>query len=375
MEPQAPGSQNNIGSQNLNNQDLGPQISEPRRMNKPLLFILPILIAVAVGFGYFIFRDKPRPQITGLEVASKTASFLDKTLQPDGSMLGGYSCDSSTADKCLPMALSADQPHYGQAIFSYFLLAEATGDQSHRAKADKAINYVLDRCDTNVLMCEWNFFPLAQYYEKTGEDKYLTRGMLRPAEKFLTMPSYDAIIANVGHKLASLYIATQDERYKNRLVEIADAELEKPIENNNLAFQVIWSIYLPAYKISRDAKYLKASEAFFNNYNMAERIRLEEFKNPASIAYLIKAADGLLGLAELSESRKTYRAQAQAVLQAVLNKLWDAPQNPKFTGDYGFLDVDISVDEKIHKSTLFNGWLIKLFVLMSDEKFEEPIIK
>lgn len=339
-----------------------------------LIWSIFILLAIAALGAYFWASAKPA-SISGLEIAVKTASFLGKTFRPDGSVLGGFSCSQGSQNKCgTPITLSAAAPHYGQAIFSYVLLAEATGDQSHKAKADRAINYVLDRCDTDIHMCEWNFFPLAQYYEKTKEEKYLTRGMLRPAEQFLTRPDSAVINGNVGHKLASLYRATQDERYKNRLLEIADAELLKQTVSPDLTFQIIWSIYLPSYKITNDPKYLLASESFFNSYDMAERVMSEEFKNPGSIANLIKAADALLSLAELSENREAYRMQAKSVLQAVLNKLWDTPQSLKFNGDYGFLDVDMSTtEEEIHKSTLFNGWLIKLFVLMKDERFEQPV--
>lgn len=357
--------------ESITSQNLEPQKTRKFSSSFFLLIVLTLVIIVAV-LGY-IFRTPTTPTITGLEVALKTALFLDKTLQPDGSMLGGYECEQSAPNKCSPIPLSADMPHTGQAIFGYFLLAEASGDPSYRAKADKSINFVLDRCETDVLMCEWNFFPLAKYYEITKEDKYLTRGMLPPAEKLLAIPDYDAIIGNVGHKLASLYTATKDERYKKRLVEIADAELPKPIENPNLAFQVIWSIYLPAYKITGDSKYFLASKEFFDNYNIERRTSSEEFKDVASIVYLIKAADGLLSLAELSENKETYRVKAHAILQTVLNKLWDTPESLKFNGDYGFIEDTITPD-KAPKSTLFNGWLIKLFVLMKDDKFNKPMI-
>ncbi len=330
--------------------------------------ILVLVVVVAVS-GYVFFRSD---RITGLEVALRTATFLDKAFQPDGKLFGGFECEkSASGSECPPIPVLAEHPHTGQAIFGYFLLAEASGDPSYREKADKAINYVLDACETNLTMCEWNFFPLTQYYQVTKEEKYLTRGMLPPAEKFLAMSDYDTIITNTGHKLAALYTATKDERFLKRIVGIADAELQKPIESNNLMFQIIWSVYLPVYKITGDPKYLLASREFFDNNDVAKRIKREEFKDVASIAYLVKAADALLSLAELGEKRDIYRAQAQSILQVVLNKLWDTPENPKFTGDYGFIEDTLN-ENKSTKETLFNGWLIKVFVLMKDAKFDEP---
>ncbi len=347
-----------------------PQAPAPKR-KKSFLWILLILLLALLAAGYFLTKTKSPSEISGLEVALKIATFLDKTFQSDGRMLGGYTCSVSAAGGCVPFELTPEQPHVGQAIYSFFILAEATGDQSYRVKADRAINWVLDHCDADANVCEWNYFPLVKYYEETGEEKYLTRGMLPPSEKFLTMSTEDLVIGNVGHKLASLYKFTGDVRFKNRLVAVADAELIKPIENPNRTFQVIWSIYLPAYKITNDARYLQASETFFDHYDMAERTKLEKFEDSASIIYLVKAADGLLGLANVVEDKQTYRDKAHLVLQAVMNKLWDTPEHSIFNSDYGFVE-DTVADDKNAKRTLFNGWLMKVFVLLANDKFEAP---
>jgi hypothetical protein len=333
--------------------------------------ILAVLVIAMAALGYFLTRP---PKITGLEVALKTASFLDKNFPLNGDILGGYFCEKELPE-CKPVKLSTTQPHVGQAIFSYFMLAEASGIQSYRQTADRALDWVLDACETNVKMCEWNFFPLVQYYEKTGQDKYL-KGMLRSAEGFLTMTNEDIVKNNVGHKLASLYNATGDARFRNRLFEVADEELRTPplegFIDTFIDIQVAWSIYVPLYRVSGQQQYLKAAEEVFDNFNVAEN--LDQFNSPELIPDAVKAGDVLLSLAELSKNGKEYKKQAHDLVQEIMLRLWDTPENLKFNGDYGFGD-SLADDSHTYKPALLNGWLIKLFVLMKDEKFVVPTNK
>lgn len=336
------------------------------------------LVVLGGLYFYSVYRLAPvsGPKIIGLEVALKTSTFLDTTIRLDGSMIGGYICGDPTPADCRAENLSAEQPHLGQAIYSYFLLSEATGDLTLREKADRAINHVMDACETDVRMCAWNFFPLAQYYEKTGDEVYLTRGMLPPSEGFLLLPNEEAITNNVGHKLASLYLATQDERFKDRLLEIADAELltwSEGISNTGNAarsIQVAWSIFEPAYRISSDEKYLIAAEQFFAVFDVAKNIA--QFKDGAVVNVAIKAGDVLLSLSKVSNSGAVYKDQAHRLLQELLNGLWDTPEYKSFSGDYGFID-NMNKDPLAYKSTLLNGWIMKLFILMKDEVFEQPV--
>jgi hypothetical protein len=351
-----------------------PPQSPKKRSSLPLMLGLLLVILAILALWYFGTQPPEPIKITGLQAAQKTALFLDTTIQADGGMIGGFECDEDEQDKCAPFSLSAVQPHVGQAIFSYFLLEEATGDQTYRAKADRAINYVLDACDTDVRMCEWNFFPLAQYYEKTGEDKYLTRGMLRPAATFLAMPEGDVIKNNVGHKLASLYKATNDTKYRDKLVSVADFAI-KEIESSPKDFpymaQVAWSVFVPAYDITSDQKYLEVALNFFDNFNVIKRI--DGFKNQEATVPAIKAADVLVSLSKIAPNGDKYRQQAHQITQEILKYLWDTPQDFKFDGDYGFVD-DLSTPGEANKLTINNGWIMKILVLLKDDVFLEPPI-
>ncbi|HEV8601133.1 MAG TPA: hypothetical protein VGQ87_00860 [Patescibacteria group bacterium] len=349
---------------------------ESRNINKSSgsNFIVVILAVIIAVLGYFFLKSGPKtvpppPQISGLEIASKTIGFLNKTLQPDGSFLYGYSCDKSIAAKCV---LSPNKPpHSGQGILAYYFLAKATGDQSLRNKADLSINYMLNQCAIDVQFCEWNYFPIYEYYKDTGEQKYL-EGMKKPAEGFLIMADKDVIANNVGLKLGWLFDATKDVRYKNRLLAIADAELKKfPGDSKQFLYpiQVAWSIFLPSYNITKDQKYLSAMEKFFDDLNVPDN--LQKFKDATSVA---KAADVLFSLSAISDRGKIYKAQAHKVLQELLFQLWDTPQNLKFDGDYGFID-NLADADKADKSMLFNGGLLQAYLRFGTGKFEEPKLK
>lgn len=346
-------------------QDQAIQPQPPVRSRSFSLRILLAAIAIVAIGGYVFFRLSS-PRITGLEVALKTASFLDKTLQPDGSFTSGFICGDSIPGKCEP---ANDTPvHTGQAILAYYFLAEATDDQSFMVKADKAMNFVLDRCESDLEFCEWNYFSITQYYEDTQEDKYL-QAMLRPAEKFLSMLNEEAVLSQVGTKLAGLFNATGDVRYKNRLLEIADLELLTQANNTGRAdynMQLAWSVYLPAYQISNDQKYLAVAEEFFGNLKAVEN--LDKFDQAYSMS---KAASVLLDLEEVT-GKEIYRLQAHTIMQEVLLQFWDTSENPKFTGDYGFVD---SSDTRLEpgqstKYMLFSGGIMQQFIKLKSEKFK-----
>lgn len=327
-----------------------------------------LILAILAGLAYYFLVANKGPQtITGLEVATKTASFLDKTITESGGMLAGFGCFYAIGGNCEPYGISETQPHLGQAIYGYYSLARVANDQSYRLKADRAMNYVMESCQTNVQMCAWNFFPLARYYFDTNEERY-RESMLRPAEEFLVMSHEDIVIQNAGHKLASLYKATSDERYRTRLVAVADRELANWNPNQSgSSIQAIWSIFLPAYDITSDEKYLAISRTFFDSYNLADN-----YNQLTPTQAILKGADALLVFAEITGER-AYRLQAKNVLQKALNALWDNPENPKVNGDYGFFELNPEGRRIVFKQTLNNGWFVKLFTILADEKFELPV--
>lgn len=358
MDPQSSESQDTQFSQNT-------ELKSKRKL-PPVLMGISILATVVAILGYVFFRES---KITGLEVAFKTSSFLDKTFRSDGSWVSGYSCDKSLLDQCI--LSTAEQTHTGQGILAYYFLAQAASNQAFKEKADSAINYVIERCNLDGRVCEWNYFPLAQYYQDTKDQKYLTRGLLIPAEAFLTRTDEGTVLGNLGMKLATLYGVTGDIRFRDRLLEVADLELKRRLgDQPHYDTQVVWSVYLPAYRITGDRKYLVAAEEFFDGLDLPNNLIL--LKNDATS--VIKAIEVLLDLDGLSLKKGIYKSQAKTVLQELLLQLWDTPKNTKFNGDYGFIN-NMTGNEKSDKPMLFNGWIMQLYLKLGNETFKDPRAK
>jgi len=335
-------------------------------MRKQSVFII---IIVATVLGYMFFKGTfSSPKITGMEVALKTATFLDKTIQSDGSFLFGYFCSSSV--ECFPVHpdfiqnSKLDYFKSDQIINSYLFLEELTGKKSYKDKADKAIQYVLDKCKENKEFCELNFSSIAQYYKTTGNDKYLS-AMLLLANDFLSKDTLS--LEETGRNLAFLFEATQEEKYKNRLLEITNEEMSNP-KGSSLDYKIsaAWSLYLPAYEVSEDERYLTAIKGTLDDFTVTKNLRV--FRDVTNTARLV---DILLSLPVTESKDSIYRMQARDILQELLKYTWDTPENKKFNADYGFINnLELSEGKQTSKTALFNGWLARLFALMQDEVFK-----
>ncbi len=356
----------------LNVPNVSSDFNAPKSNKKPLASLILLIIVAILGWVvYVLFFSSPK--ITGLEVAVKISSFLDETLEVDGGMTSGMFCNKNTKVCSDIKTQTSDQPHLGQAIYSYYLLGRITEDSSYREKADKTMDFVIKKCASeSVAMCAWNFFPLARYYFDTKENKYLI-AMETPAELFLKLSDEDLILQNTGHKLASLYKATEREEYKTRLLSVANQELSSWPPNPNSpqgrSIQVVWSVFLPAYDITKDEKYLNASKEFFDNFKLNENFSKFLYLDP-----VVKGVDALITLNEITE-KASYKKDAQRSLQELLNKYWDNPENLKATGDYGFVEMPEKEVPPVLtvKKTITNGWISKSFIRLSKEKFILPL--
>lgn len=315
--------------------------AQPQPKKKIHILLILILFGILTVGGIYFFglarttHIKPM-QLTGLEVAQKIAVFLDKTLAEDGSILEGYSCADN---KCVPMAEASDQSYNGTVAFAYFTLAEATGDQSYEEKANGITGFSSKRCEGNPKDC----------------------GGQVPQ----SVPPKSLMNDN---ELSNLYGQTGDIRYRDKLLEQADKELENlsaSLEEMKADIQRIQSVILPAYDVSGDEKYLIPVMAFFDNLVLSD---LGELENDYVAPSAAKAADILLTLGSLSRSKidsELYRNQAVSILEEILAKLWDAPENLKYNGDYGFV-VRGAAD---YKPTILNAELMETFAKMGSVKF------
>lgn len=346
-----------------------PQIStstEPSRQHKRFTIVLAIIALVLILIIAQLFLPKfslfgiGGERITGLEIAEKAITFIDKTYQEDGSFISGFACDDSFEEKC---KMVVDLPeHTGQGIGAYYGLAKATGNPVYKEKADKAINTVMEKCKTNLQFCELNYFPFYQYYKDTNDQKYLDAGMLPVAQGILLKSDQDTIVTQAGIKLEWLYEITGEDKYKNKLLEVADNNIKSLTESPNATdynMQLVWSVFIPAYKATRDQKYLD----FINDFVA----KLDIEKNPDFFIQpysMTKASNVLLDLYDATGDVQ-YKNRAHAIMQKVLTDLWDSPEHTLFTGDYGFINTSES-----SKFMIFNGGIINQFMRLKDEKFE-----
>ncbi|OGM96255.1 MAG: hypothetical protein A3B86_03890 [Candidatus Yanofskybacteria bacterium RIFCSPHIGHO2_02_FULL_38_22b] len=358
------------------------------RFNVVLFVLISAIIIFSLWFFWYRAKtDEPitqEPQITGLEIALKSATFLDKLIRPDGTVLGAVICNERT-EKCPPEGYKENYLNiipspfpFDQVINAYLLLEETTGNKSYREKAEQAINYILDRCNDETDFCKLNFSSIAQYYDKTGDQKYFS-AMLSLADNFLSESDEAIVFEGTGQNLALLFNATGDARYKNRLLKVADAELNRPLyqtENADYIIRAVWYLYLPAHQVSKEAKYLTVAETIVNDLLKQGRVS-EIFEDQINA---IITADSLLALADLRGNGE-YRTQAHNILQDLLDSVWDTPENIKYRGDYGFIytltrDRTLTAAEIQQKPGLFNYWkvfngrIVKLFTLMKDDNFD-----
>lgn len=351
-----------------------------------IVFVL-ILIFIPVGaviVQKYVLPQKPPatppiPTLTGLEIAKKTAQFIDTTIKEDGSFQLYYRCNATPQPICTPKEQEGPQ-HSGYIILFYNDLFEKTKEPSYKTKADKAMELFLGKCAQSSDYCQSNFFPLFAYYKTTGDKRYLD-GMLRVSDTFLEdKPLTDYVGTNAGIKLANLYEATEEKKYLDKLTKIADEILAGKLDSDQSnqiiyyeeqvpirfwLFHSIWSVYLPAYTSTKNPLYLQAAQDAFAKANIPAHY--DYFKPQARSSFeLVFAIESLTSLAQLT-GQETYKSQAKILAQKLLIDLWDSPENKKYTGDYGFLSQFSS--DKDSKETLNTAWIARLFLKMDEEEF------
>jgi hypothetical protein len=332
-----------------------------------VLGIVSVIFLAALGY-FFLKPDalQPVPKASGLEIATQTVNFLDKLLQQNGGFFNGYKCK---AGNCVVATTEAISTY--PATLAFYELSKATGDQSLETKAMNAMNYSFDACKANVTLCERNFVAISKLYEITKDRKYLDEGLLRSSEEYLAAPVDEVSTQNTGQKLALLYDATGDKRYYDRLIEVANELLDLNEDQDPAVFQHTtpteiqnaWSVYLPAYRISKDSVYLSQVKTLYDNIVYSE---MEQYGNAVSV--VLKIMENLIDVSEITGEAK-YKAKAVELLQNTVYYLSDNPSNKKFTGDFGFIDNYKKMPE-YDKVVIYNGWLARLYLRMPSEQFK-----
>src|SRR3989344_1378995 len=338
-----------------------------------LILVVGILFAISIANRFLGSRG-----LSGYNIALQSAQFLEKTLQGDGSFELAYLCKSGE-DVCSPIDVEGPR-HTGQAILAFYELYKETGDVVFKEKADHAMRYVLEQCTINKDFCEWNFFPLYVYYKETGDRRYLD-GMLLSSKHLVAEENLSTFLStNAGVKMRMLYDVTKDVAYIDKLTSMTSRLLSgEPLVNNLVILnvdgvviraqdiQAAWSLLIPTYEVTRDPALLGIIEETFERNNYTAHLDVYDAQ-PSGTADLTKGTETLLTLATFNEEKSDFsNREAQTIGEHLLKTRWDNPEMPKFTGDYGFLTAYDASSGK--KDTLFNGWLIQLFLKMKDASF------
>ncbi len=349
----------------------------------PIIVGILVVVLIVASYVLFTFQSRvpanqvafqsrvPTNQVVAMTVRSVDSALDEKT----GTFNLFFACDKEKGT-CEPYNDENQPPHMGYAIMSLKRVGEATGNTAYTAKADAIIKIVLERCETDIKHCEWNFFPLYDYYKNTGDSLYRD-AMVKVSDSLLAeRPINDLINNNIPIKWGRLYDVTQEEKYKNRLIASADEVMEKPIPGakevytigdfsvDSMLTQAMWAVVVPAYRVSKDPKYLAFAEDFFDKAKIEDNVDkfLPFF---AGVSVLLKGLESILDISSLDASRTgEYRDKAKKISGALLQKRWDTPERTLVNGDYGI----ITHPTNNGKATNLQGWFTVLLLQLGEEK-------
>ncbi len=345
--------------------------------------ILVVVVLIVASYVLFTFQSRvPANQVAfqsrvpANQVATMTVRFVDSALdEKTGTFNLFFACDKEKGT-CEPSNDENLPPHMGYAIMSLKRVGEETGNTAYVAKADAIIKITLERCETDIKHCEWNFFPIHDYYKSTGDSLYRD-AMVKLGDSLLAKrPIGELINNNVPIKWERLYDVTQEKKYKNQLLALADEIMEKPIAGakeiytigdfsvDDMLAQAMWAVVVPAYRVSKDPKYLVFAEDFFDKARIEDNV--DKFlRFSAGISVLLKGLESILDISSLDTSRTSeYRDKAKKISGAFLQERWDTPERTLVNGDYGVI-IHSTTNSK---TTNLQGWLTVLLLQLGEEK-------
>jgi hypothetical protein len=320
-------------------------------------------------------------RISASAAASELTKFVESTInEKTGLFYVGYECDR-VAGACV-VDESTSTPHFGYSIMS---LAREQAKSPHlKEKADKMISTVVERCQTDREYCEWNFFPLYEYYTATGEQKYLD-AMVSVGEYLLGQEGQEGLYgSNIPVKWWRLYELTGDQRYRDALLRVANEVLSTNMSflvNDSKAiyetpemtvyedmFEVVWAMMYPAYKVSGDTRYLAYAHDYIEKSNIIDnwsKVWLSDGR-PGSLT-IVKVMETMLWLSQSDQKyQELYTQQLVLLSEQVLASFWDHPERKMINADYGIMT------RRNYKTTNTNAWYA---VVLKDLGERELVIK
>jgi len=347
------------------------------QLNIGVSFILGVATTFAVYTTFSAyFSSKNMYEQTARQVAVDMVGFVDKALNEKSGIFHLFFSCNENQKNCVPFSPDST-PHMGYAIISLKKVGEIIGNDGYTKKADAILHTAIERCETeDTIYCEWNFFPLYEYYLATGDTVY-KNSMTKLGEVLLEESTFKKMVEdNVPVKWWRLYEITNDEAYKIRLIALADEVLNKPIEDltattdlytangfkvDDMTIKTIWAVVIPAYKVSQDERYLSYAKDFFSQASVEHAVP-EILAHQGGMGTAVKALESMIWISDLDPSISLdYRTKATKLAESVINESWDSPKRPIINGDYGLLSGSMI------KATNIQGWFIVSLLSLGSE--------
>lgn len=350
---------------------------------KSLITIIVLTLSIAVLLILFVYQKSDtlnddlveNVTVTGTSVASNVAKFIENAQKTDGGFVSRYQCEGS---ECIELANNVDVPPTGYSITGLLMGAILSNNPEMRSNSDIAIDNVLRKCENDLRVCERNFYALQTYYEITGDNKY-KEAIINTGEYIMdTMESNTTeslLYKNTYKKLEYLYKLTDDEAYKETVLSTTNewlsewpSNVEGQVIYENSGYPVMYhmpitvnGLFLPAYRLSGDKKYLNAATNFFDQASIAEN--LNELWWEGGMIFMLNSVEGLMAL-DLVISEDiigTYGSEARIIIGEIIGWQYDSPDRPLYNSDHGIrtgiLDTE-PLPGVNYKNVNLNGWFI-----------------
>lgn len=359
------------------------------------LFLSLSIFCVAIALFYYAYQlytennIAQQQEITVEEVTTQAestsvqiASFINNSKIAEGEFPARMRCESNT---CTPMVADNTTPS-GYAIQALLIGARESDNDSLKTTADEVINRILRLCENDVTVCERNFYALQDYYEITDDEQYLS-ALIKSGNYIVNQIKSGESIENLVQrntyeKLTYLYWITTDETYKELVISAAESAYAKwpnEIESTSLysvdSYEVTYhtpfvvnGLFLPAYQLTNDNRYLVEVQNYLNKANIVANI--DDLTWEGGLIFILNTVEAMLSYNELVAS-EVFLTDARNIMQEILWWQYDTPEQTIYNADYGVRTGVLSKNEipgVNYKNINLNG---RIAVILSNPSLSE----
>lgn len=348
-----------------------------------IVIIALVVIVVLIVSLFYPTQKKPK-EVTGLEIAKQSLSFLDKMREPDN-MYSFYlkyaSCKDNNNTICEKTKIKGNVPSLNTwATFVYLNLYRSTGDNSYLNKAKNEADLTMSLSGDAAPLV---LIPIYEMYQETKDKKYLDF-INENGPKILNASSKDFLTKTVEAKILTIMFSlTQDLKYLNEAkVRIFQAEATlKNVTHHHLGVAYSFNdqvVYRPQclIQIAKMNYYLVRNE---QNYldevvSFLDKAEVGGFPQLIQATTFINGCIEALMMAHQITGKDSYRVQAENMMNFLLSARYDSEERKLIDGDNGFLFVDNAfrvnqedINRKYTADTAYTIFLLSTF--FKDNKF------